>query len=85
MPFSGRHETNIRAVVDAEGNIEHLMEPCYHGDPLSPSGVLAYYDFGVELLDELRQVGFSRPRVVCYSAHEWGYLGTNVAFIAERR
>lgn len=85
VPFSGRQGTNVRAVVDAAGNVEHLMEPCYHGDPLSPDGVLAYYDFGVELLDEMRQVGFSRCRVIAYSSPEWGYFGVNVAFVGERR
>jgi hypothetical protein len=85
VPFSGRHQTNVRAVVDDAGNIEHLMEPCYHGDPLSPDGVLAYYDFGVELLDELRRIGFRRCRAVCHSAPEWGYFGINVAFVGQRR
>ena len=58
VPFSDKYETLVRATVDDEGNIKHLVEPCYNGDPLSSEGVLSFYDFGMELLDEMREAGF---------------------------
>ena len=58
VPFSGQHETLVRATLDGEGNVNHLVEPCYLGDPLSDQGVLCYYDFGMDLLDEMGEVGF---------------------------
>ncbi|MGA9572315.1 MAG: class I SAM-dependent methyltransferase, partial [Lysobacterales bacterium] len=39
VPFSFQQETHVRARIDKAGNIEHLVEPSYHGDPLSDQGV----------------------------------------------
>jgi hypothetical protein len=84
-PFSFKQETTVRAVVEGNGEIRHLVEPCYHGDPLSDGGVLAYYDFGMELLDLLRETGFRATALVYYSSNDWGYPGANVAFVARKQ
>jgi SAM-dependent methyltransferase len=84
VPFSFRQETVVRAVIDSAGTIEHLIEPCYHGDPLSAEGVLSYYDFGMDLLEEMNSSGFSECFVVCYSSARWGYLDGNIAFVARK-
>jgi SAM-dependent methyltransferase len=84
VPFSFEHETRVRARVDESGNIEHLEEPCYHGDPLSDKGVLSYYDFGMELLDEIKKAGFEECFLACYYSRDWGYLNRNVIFIARK-
>lgn len=83
-PFSFQQETVVRARIDVDGEIRHLCEPCYHDDPLSEQGILAYYDFGMELLDELNQAGFGENYVVCYESNEWGYFGKNVAFVSQK-
>lgn len=63
VPFRDNdQETLVRARVDAEGRIEHLVEPEYHGDPVNADGVLAYYSYGWDLLDEIRAAGFQRAR-----------------------
>jgi SAM-dependent methyltransferase len=84
VPFSHQQATIVRAVVDDAGEIEHLMEPCYHGDPLSADGVLSYYDFGMDLLEEMKTAGFHESFLVCYCSDHWGYLMNNVAFVARR-
>lgn len=84
VPFSFREETTVRAVVEEDGSICHLMEPCYHGDPLSSDGVLSYYDFGMELSDELKKAGFSKSSVLWYESKHWGYLGENVTYVARK-
>jgi len=84
VPFSFQQETNIRARIDSLGNIEHLVEPCYHGDPLSDQGVLSYYDFGMELLDDMRSAGFQECFLSCYQSRKWAYLSGNVIFIARK-
>ncbi len=59
VPFLDQsHETLTRARILEDGHIEHLEEPEYHGDPLDPDGVLAFYHFGWDLLDTLRNSGF---------------------------
>lgn len=84
VPFSYAQETLVRARINGAGNIEHLVEPCYHGDPLSENGVLSYYDFGMDLLDELATVGFDEGFLACYYSFQWGYLNENVVFIARK-
>jgi SAM-dependent methyltransferase len=84
VPFSFKHETLVRAELDETGNVHHLVEPCYHGDPLSDQGVLSYYDFGMELLDEMKQAGFQETSLVCYCSKQWGYLHDNIAFVGRK-
>lgn len=84
VPFSFTTQTRVRARQDAAGHIEHLCEPCYHGDPLSDQGVLSYYDFGTELLGELREAGFQECFLVCYYSEHWAYLNENVVFVARK-
>lgn len=84
VPFSFRHETLVRATLDENGSVTHLTEPCYHGDPLSDKGVLSFYDFGMDLLEEMREAGFNECFVVCFYSEKWAYLNRNVVFIARK-
>jgi len=60
VPFLDADQHSVRrAEIDADGEIRHLVTPEYHGDPLSPEGVLAFHSFGWDLLNELRECGFS--------------------------
>ncbi|MGA8277446.1 MAG: hypothetical protein WB784_04550 [Rhodanobacteraceae bacterium] len=43
--------------------IEHLLDPVYHTDPLHGSrGILAFRDYGSDILDRLRAAGFPSGR-----------------------
>lgn len=60
VPFLHRDTTtNVRARVNAAGNVEHLQEPEYHGDPVRFTGILAFYNFAWDLLDRMREAGFA--------------------------
>jgi hypothetical protein len=41
--------TSRRALLDAEGEIVHLAEPAFHGNPIDADGSLVTYDFGFDL------------------------------------
>jgi len=43
-----RASTRKRAVIEA-GNLVHIEPPDYHLDPLSPDGILAFWDIGPDL------------------------------------
>jgi SAM-dependent methyltransferase len=58
-PFFGIQLTVVRAVLQDNGNILHLRPASYHGDPLNPAGILAYYDFGWSLYEDLTKTGFT--------------------------
>lgn len=87
VPFDHMSEGNIvRARVEADGAIAHLMSPEYHGDPMSSAGCLCFYHFGWSLLDELRALGFSDAAAYFYWSREFGYLGGDqMIFLARKR
>ncbi|TVS14139.1 MAG: class I SAM-dependent methyltransferase [Wenzhouxiangella sp.] len=63
VPFMEQSaDTTVRARLRDDGSIEHLEEPEYHGDPVDPNGVLAFYNFGWDLLEEVRKAGFRDAR-----------------------
>lgn len=76
VPFRMDNQANlIRATMDAQGNVEHLMEPEYHGDPINDAGCLCFYHFGWQLLDELKGCGFRSATAHVYWSDTLGYLG----------
>lgn len=56
--FHALDETFVRAGFDQFGGLVHHAEPELHGDPLVPEGILAFYNFGWSLIDDMRAVGF---------------------------
>ncbi|MCX7553263.1 class I SAM-dependent methyltransferase [Marinicella sp. S1101] len=86
FPFDCQAEKNlVRASIKKDGSIEHHVEPEYHGDPTNDSGILSFYTFGWELLDEMRKMGFKDVYVASYWSHEFGYLGPEqVSIIAKK-
>jgi hypothetical protein len=57
VPFDEREAKNI-TMVDTSGDEDvFLVEPQYHGDPLT-GGILAYRVFGRELIEKLEVLGF---------------------------
>ena len=86
LPFRfNDQETVVRAQLTESGEIKHLKPPEYHGDPMSGDGVLCFYEFGWQLLDELRDIGFSKVWATNYWSTEKGYLGFgNMVFVAKK-
>jgi glycosyltransferase involved in cell wall biosynthesis len=76
VPFNHQSRQNIvRAEIDADGELNHLLPPEYHGNPISENGCLCYYHFGWELLEQLRGLGFSDVATYIYWSEDFGYLG----------
>ena len=86
VPFADNsHENIIRAVIDGNGQVQHLLEPEYHGDPVSEKGILCFTHFGWEMLDQVRSEGFSDAYAFIYRSDIFGYLGNEqILFIAEK-
>ena len=72
-----------RARLRADGSIEHLLEPEYHGDPLG-QGVLSYHLFGWDLLDALRAGGY-REAAVALQWNPGAGLYSGLATLIARR
>ena len=59
VPFyADAASTETVARRSADGSIEHLQPPEYHGDPLG-GGVLCFHHFGWDLLPAIRAAGFA--------------------------
>ncbi|MFK7954838.1 MAG: class I SAM-dependent methyltransferase [Lysobacterales bacterium] len=86
VPFVINFEaTVVRAKRLANGKIEHLQEPEYHGDPVNADGVLCFYDFGWDFLDEIRRVGFAQVAVRPFWDPAKGYLGVGQTLITGQK
>jgi SAM-dependent methyltransferase len=67
--------TRVLASIDSSGDVVHHCPPEYHGDPVNGDGALCFYHFGWDLLDALRDCGFSDVAyVTCWSLAQ-GLLG----------
>lgn len=73
FPFTDGEHTMVRAEMRIDGSVTHFMEPEYHGDPIS-GGVLCFYHFGWDVLDEVRAAGFSSAHMVMPWAPQRGFL-----------
>ena len=73
-PFCNKENTVVRAIID-NGEVRHLLEPEYHGNPISSEGCLCFQHFGWSVLDDLKKVGFSRSYVLTLWSRDFGYMG----------
>lgn len=83
VPLYGGHPTIERARL-RDGTVEHLMEPAYHTDPLRGEGILAFRDYGNDVVDRLRAAGFAEASVVA-SKHRIPWLGDFPVILAKKR
>jgi SAM-dependent methyltransferase len=51
VPYYRGKKTVVRAWANADGRIEHLLEPDYHGNPIDPMGSLVITEWGDEICD----------------------------------
>jgi SAM-dependent methyltransferase len=86
VPFDANSVRNqIRAQLRKDGTIEYLLPPEYHDDPRNPEGCLCFQHFGWEMLEEMKEAGFSRVWALSYYSREYGYLGDKqIQFLAEK-
>lgn len=73
--FHDQPETCIRATVDVQGNVQHILPPEFHGNPVSNEGSLCFQNFGWDLLDALRSAGFKQPKANMYWGPWAGHIG----------
>lgn len=86
VPFDLSSQQHIvRARITAGRQVEHILPPEYHGDPLNTKGCLCFYHFGWQLLEELFECGFSRPAAHLVWSDHYGYLGGEQLFFSARK
>lgn len=79
VPFAYFDETSTRrAMLDEHGEIIHLLEPEYHGDPMNGDGVLVFETPGWDILTRARHIGFSRAFMRFIVSTHYGVLSEHV-------
>jgi hypothetical protein len=86
-PFNINEEkTSVRAKLSPDGTINHLMDPIMHGDPINPSeGILCFQIFGWDILDSMRNAGFSKVEVLLFWSKSRVVLGDPLPFFFARK
>ena len=74
-----RDQSRIRAVL-RNGVVEHLLDPEYHGNPLSEKGSLVFTDCGWDVIDRSRDAGFNDAFMFYYYVPGHGLLGGGLQF-----
>lgn len=84
LPLSMNAKTVERARLLANGDIEHMLEPEYHIDPIrSHNSILAFRNYGYDILDRLLSAGFKRAELRSpRESMPWGY--SSAAVVAYR-
>lgn len=85
FPFHDRHDTTVTRARLLGGRLEHLLPAQYHGNPVSSDGSLVFNDFGWDLLDVMRAVGFSPAACEVYSSDAFGHMGTGLLVFRLRK
>jgi SAM-dependent methyltransferase len=67
---------DARTVIDLNGNIIFLKDPIHHGDPIRPEGALVHKIFSLEMLVNLRKIGFRTNLYRLYKP-SLGIIGAN--------
>lgn len=84
VPFISENGKNqIQSMINNGGEIIHILESEYHGNPLDKnSRSLVYQTFGWEFLDDLREAGFSDAYAILGWSNEYCYFRPQFQFIA---
>jgi hypothetical protein len=76
VPLSEMPSTIQRSVIEA-GQVIHLLPPVYHGDRLTGlDSVLAFRDYGMDILERLLAAGFESAQAVRSPFCYFGYART---------
>lgn len=80
FPFNYMSEFSVEKNLIENGNIVHLTEPEYHGNPLSSDkGSLVFTIPGWDILSQCKAAGFSRAMFVFRSSRRLGIIGKELA------
>jgi hypothetical protein len=71
-PWYRGKKTVVRARAAASGEIEHLMKPDYHGNPIDPGGSLVITEWGDEICDFIRDASGLTTTIYTFSDPKLG-------------
>jgi len=81
IPFLCDRQENFRRAEIMDGNIVYHADAVYHGNPIRSDGALVFWDYGWDLLKDIKDAGFCDVYMLPYYNRENGYLGDGVQFL----
>jgi GT2 family glycosyltransferase/glycosyltransferase involved in cell wall biosynthesis len=75
IPFHRDRDLSVVRAKLSDNQLEHILPPIYHGNPVSNEGSLVFTDFGWDLLDVIKEAGFLDVTIDIYNSAEFGHLG----------
>jgi len=82
IPFHSTNEKSKQRAKIENGNIHHIEEASYHGNPIMPDeGSLVFYDFGWDILDMCKSADFSDANMVAYYDADFGHIDYSPLFV----
>lgn len=85
IPFHSNNQSSVVRAQLSDGNIQHLLPPQYHGNPVSQEGSLVFTDFGWDLLNTSRNQGFQYVALHYYASITFGHLGGGMGVFAFKK
>lgn len=77
VPFKWDQAKTVRRAELDGGTVRHLLPPIYHGDPVNKNGVLLVFDYGWDLLDYMRGLGWRDVGFIHFWSESRKYFGRN--------
>ncbi len=84
VPFWFDHPRTVPRARLEEGRVVHLHPPVYHGDPVRDGGALLVNEYGWDLLERMRGIGWSDVEIVFLLSEELKYFGLNFILRARK-
>ncbi len=79
VPFNYMSQQSLlRATLTPTGEIVHILEPEYHGDPMNEKGVLVFETPGWDILDRALEAGFSRAEMRFVISSKYGIVSEHI-------
>ncbi|MDP3895535.1 MAG: class I SAM-dependent methyltransferase [Mesorhizobium sp.] len=79
VPFAFMNEKSVIRSRLVDGKVEHIMEPEYHGNPMSDQGSLVFEIPGWEIVRRCREAGFSKAGMRFIASERHGCLAQHVS------
>lgn len=75
IPFYHNDEVSTKRAEIINGELKHLKEEQYHGNPVSSKGSLVFWDFGWDFLESIKAANFKKSYLLSYYSKDFGHIG----------
>jgi hypothetical protein len=75
VPFWVDRDCSVARTRIFSAEVEHLLPPIYHGNPIQNDRSLVFTDFGWDLLSDMEEARLKDAAVNIYASIEFGHVG----------